>query len=72
MPAVAEPPIAAGTRKFAYRAKRAEGGEVVRGVVEATDHAGAVHELRRQGLAILSVELGDRDAPTGRDRKSVV
>jgi type IV pilus assembly protein PilC len=65
VPAVAEPLAETGARKFTYRAKRAEGGEVVRGVVEATDHAGAVHELRRQGLAILSVELGDRDAPVG-------
>lgn len=64
MPAVAE--RARGTpRKWAYRARRTEGGELVRGIVEAVDHPAAVRELRRQGLAILSVELGDRRAAVG-------
>ena len=69
MPAVAEP-TATGTaavRKFAYRARRSEGGELVRGIVEAGDHASAVRELRRQGLAILSVELGDISAAVGQE-----
>jgi type IV pilus assembly protein PilC len=66
VPAAAEPLAAPGAaRKFAYRARRSEGGDLVRGVVEAADHASAVRELRRQGLAILSVELGDLAAPVG-------
>ena len=63
MPAAAEHPAA--VRKFNYRARRAEGGELVRGVLEAADHASAVRELRRQGLAILSVDLGDIEAAVG-------
>lgn len=68
MPAAAEAPAAPGlARKFTYRARRTEGGDLVRGVVEALDHASAVRELRRQGLAILSVELGDLAAPVMQD-----
>lgn len=55
------------TRKFLYRARRSEGGALVKGVVEAQDHAAAVRELRHQGLAILSVELGDIAAPVGQE-----
>ena len=65
MPAAAEPRVAESVRKWTYRARRAEGGEMVRGIVEASDHGSAVRELRRQGLAILSVELGDLAAPVG-------
>jgi len=54
-------------RKFTYRARRTEGGDLVRGTVEAADHAAAVRELRRQGLAILSVELGDMQASVGEE-----
>jgi type IV pilus assembly protein PilC len=54
-------------RKWTYRARRADGGELVRGVVEASDHGAAVRELRRQGLAILSVELGDRASSVGQE-----
>ena len=64
MPAVAERTRGI-PRKWAYRARRADGGELVRGVVEAPDHPAAVRELRRQGLAILSVELGDSGASVG-------
>ena len=73
MPAAAEarsaaaPPAGASVRKWTYRARRAEGGELVRGVVEALDHASAVRDLRRQGLAILSVELGDLQASVGEE-----
>lgn len=72
MPAAADRPAPAANaapqadlRKFSYRARRPDGGEVVRGVVEAPDHHAAVRELRRQGLAILSVELGDKGAAVG-------
>jgi type IV pilus assembly protein PilC len=51
-------------RKWSYRARR-QGGEMARGVVEAGTHAEAVRELRRQGLAILEVELGDATASVG-------
>ena len=69
MPAAAERNIqsAGESRKFTYRARRSEGGDMVRGVVEAADHASAVRELRRQGLAILSVELGDLDSGVGQE-----
>lgn len=69
MPAAAErhDQSAPGTRKFTYRARRTEGGDLVRGTVEADDHAAAVRELRRQGLAILSVELGDLQAAVGEE-----
>lgn len=56
---------APNTRKFSYRARKSESGELVRGTVEASDHSSAVHELRRQGLAILSVELGELKASVG-------
>lgn len=59
--------IAASTRKFTYRARRSEGGALVKGVVEAHDHAAAVRELRHQGLAILSVELGDMASAVGQE-----
>ncbi len=72
MPAAADRPAPAANaapqadlRKFSYRARRPDGGEIVRGVVEAPDHHAAVRELRRQGLAILSVELGDKGASVG-------
>ena len=68
MPAAAERETAARARKFVYRARRAEGGDLVRGVVEAPDHAAAVKELRRQGLAILSVDLGDLAASVGQEQ----
>ena len=73
MPAAAERNIqsAGESRKFTYRARRAEGGDMVRGVVEAVDHAAAVRELRRQGLAILSVELGDIEAAVGQESDPV-
>jgi type IV pilus assembly protein PilC len=54
-------------RKFTYRARRADAAEVTRGVIEAVDHTAAVRELRRQGLAILSVELSDKQARTGEE-----
>jgi type IV pilus assembly protein PilC len=44
---------------------------MVRGVVEAVDHASAVRELRRQGLAILSVELGDLGSAVGQESDPV-
>ena len=69
MPAAAErnDQGAPAARKFTYRARRTEGGDLVRGTVEANDHAAAVRELRRQGLAILSVELGDLQAAVGEE-----
>lgn len=69
MPAAAErnDQAAPQARKFTYRARRTEGGDLVRGTVEAMDHAAAVRELRRQGLAILSVELGDLQAAVGEE-----
>ncbi|MFO0962510.1 MAG: type II secretion system F family protein [Phycisphaerales bacterium] len=54
-------------RKFSYRARKSDGGDVIRGVLEAADHQAAVRELRRQGMAILSVELGDIDADVGQE-----
>ncbi len=73
MPAAAERNIesAGESRKFTYRARRSEGGDMVRGVVEAADHASAVRELRRQGLAILSVELGDLGSAVGQESDPV-
>jgi len=73
VPAAAERNIdsAGESRKFNYRARRSEGGDMVRGVVEAVDHASAVRELRRQGLAILSVELGALEAPVGQESDPV-
>ena len=73
MPAAAERNIdsAGESRKFTYRARRSEGGDMVRGVVEAVDHASAVRELRRQGLAILSVELGDLGSAVGQETDPV-
>jgi type IV pilus assembly protein PilC len=73
VPAAAERNIdsAGGSRKFTYRARRSEGGDMVRGVVEAVDHASAVRELRRQGLAILSVELGDLGSAVGQETDPV-
>lgn len=73
MPAAAESQTApeAELRKFSYRARRADEGDVVRGVIEATDHAAAVRELRRQGLAILSMELSDRDSRVGEELNPV-
>ncbi len=64
MPAAAD---ASNARKFSYRARRADQSDVVRGVIEATDHAAAVRELRRQGLAILSVELGEIGAQVAQE-----
>jgi len=46
------------TRKWSYKGRRAT-GEMVRGIVESATHADAVRDIRRQGLAILEVELGD-------------
>jgi len=63
VPAATEAP-AMQPRKWSYRARR-QGGEMARGVVEAGTHAEAVRELRRQGLAILEVELGDATASVG-------
>jgi type IV pilus assembly protein PilC len=73
VPAAAERNIdsAGESRKFTYRARRSEGGDMVRGVVEAVDHASAVRELRRQGLAILSVELGDLGSAVGQETDPV-
>ena len=73
MPAAAEHNIqsAGESRKYTYRARRSEGGDMVRGVVEAVDHASAVRELRRQGLAILSVELGDLGSAVGQESDPV-
>ncbi len=68
MPAAAERNTpAVEMRKFTYRARRAEEKEIARGVIEAADHSAAVRELRRQGLAILSVELSDQNARTGEE-----
>ena len=50
--------------KWNYKARKA-GGEMARGVLEALTHADAVRELRRQGLAILEVQLGDAGASVG-------
>jgi type II secretory pathway component PulF len=52
------------TRKWSYKGRRAT-GEMVRGIVEAATHADAVRDIRRQGLAILEVELGDAKADVG-------
>ena len=52
------------TRKWSYKARRTT-GEMVRGIVEAATHADAVRDIRRQGLAILEVELGDAKADVG-------
>jgi len=73
VPAAAERNIdsAGESRKFTYRARRSEGGDMVRGVVEAVDHASAVRELRRQGLAILSVELGAIESAVGQESDPV-
>ena len=69
MPAAAErnDQGAPAARKFTYRARRTEGGDLVRGTVEANDHAAAVRELRRQGLALLSVERGALQAAVGEE-----
>lgn len=70
MPAADEKPTAAPEaplRKFVYRGRRAEGGDIARGIIEAEDHHAAVRELRRQGMAILSVELSTQDARTGEE-----
>ncbi len=61
MPAVTEAPA---SRKWRYRARRSS-GDMARGVLEASTHAEAVRELRRQGLAILDVELGENAASVG-------
>lgn len=61
MPAVIDAPA---SRKWKYRARRAS-GDMARGVLEASTHAEAVRELRRQGLAILDVELGENAASVG-------
>lgn len=61
MPAVTDAPV---SRKWKYRARRAS-GDMARGVLEASTHADAVRELRRQGLAILDVELGENAASVG-------
>ena len=55
MPAAAERNIdsAGESRKFTYRARRSEGGDMVRGVVEAVDHASAVRELRSEGMTMV-------------------
>ena len=50
--------------KWNYKARKAS-GELSRGVLEAPSHADAVRELRRQGLAILEVQLGDAGASVG-------
>ncbi|MSR33487.1 MAG: type II secretion system F family protein [Phycisphaerales bacterium] len=50
--------------KWNYKARKA-GGELSRGVLEALTHSDAVRELRRQGLAILEVSLGDSSASVG-------
>ena len=50
--------------KWNYKARKS-GGEMARGVLEALTHADAVRELRRQGLAILEVQLGDAGASVG-------
>ncbi len=63
MPAATET-IAPVLRKWSWKARRAS-GELARGVVEAPSHADAVRELRRQGLAILEVELGEATAAVG-------
>lgn len=57
-------PDAAASRKFAYRARRGN-GELVRGVLEAPTHEAAVRQLRREGLVVLSIELGDLAAAVG-------
>ncbi len=51
-------------QKWNYKARKT-GGEMSRGVLEANSHSEAVRELRRQGLAILEVQLGDSSAPVG-------
>lgn len=55
---------ASAPRKFAYRARRGS-GELVRGVLEAPSHEAAVRQLRRDGLVVLSIELGDLAAAVG-------
>ena len=56
MPAATET-ASTSVRKWRYKARKA-GGEACRGVVEGATHAEVVRDLRRQGLAILEVELG--------------
>ena len=51
-------------QKWNYKARKA-GGEMSRGVLEALSHSDAVRELRRQGLAILEVNLGEVGASVG-------
>ena len=63
MPAVIDPPENI-LHKWNYKARKS-GGEMSRGVLEALTHADAVRELRRQGLAILEVQLGDAGASVG-------
>jgi type IV pilus assembly protein PilC len=65
VPAVTEADPAA-VRKWQYRARK-PGGEACRGVVQGATHADVVRELRRQGLAILEVELGDASATVGEE-----
>ncbi len=56
--------VAPTLRKFAYRARRAN-GELVRGVLEAPTHEAAVRQLRRDGLVVVDVELGELAAAIG-------
>jgi len=53
-----------GPLKWCYKARKS-GGELVRGIVQAATHAEALREMRRVGLAILEVQLADRNATVG-------
>ena len=57
-------------RKWRYKARKPN-GEACRGVVEGATHADAVRELRRQGLAILEVELGAAEETVGEEVDTV-
>ncbi|MSR44664.1 MAG: type II secretion system F family protein [Phycisphaerales bacterium] len=47
--------------RFEWRARRADGAPQ-RGIMEASNHAGVVRELHRQGLAVISIALAELDA----------
>ena len=60
--AVAENPTSFATQpRFEWRARRANGAPE-RGIMEASNHAGVVRELHRQGLSIISIVLADLDS----------
>ncbi len=58
VPAVAEAPI---PQRYEWRARRTDGSQQ-RGVMESESHGEVVRELRRQGMAVVSISLTDADA----------